>query len=216
MSYNSSEGQHDPIHGRMESSTEQEREEQVEREPDEYDSELDIELDKRWTTSNHEGKDYHARHTVKDTANELDLTVTERNAFDIGYQIFVWATSIEKDEDEWVNDAVCRVIEVLDEDSDSIQQKFRVEIFDSVLNFETEDRMNVVIWDGNEVETEVEKGDIVLLDGLVVNTFNENKYLSFNSASSLRVVSEEYITQLTSKIRSSIRNNGALDTSIRL
>lgn len=172
-------------------------------------------MENKYSTSGSDGKDIVAEHTIT-TEDNTKIRVTERNAFDVGYQIFVWATSIDVNSNDWVNDAVVRVKEIVDTDTDSIQHKFTVELYSEVLNFDITETIDVVVWDNTSLDEEVQKGDLLYLDSVVCDTYNSDKYLFFNSQSQLQKVSKNHIQKLNSRIRSYIREHGVVSKQIRM
>lgn len=185
------------------------------------DKELRFEIteESTWTVNKDEGDDLYARSTVIDTETGIEFEGVERNAFDVGYQVYLWDTVEDQDVDEWVN-VTGYVVSVENPDIDSIAQKFRLKLNMDAFLFKNSDEheaeyIDVTVWESTNVDTTVEKGDEIILTSVIVDEFNGDKYLSCNSASELSVVSQDYGEEVSEKVRVCLKHHGSLDTTVR-
>jgi hypothetical protein len=176
----------------------------------------DITFKQKYQQSGSDGKDLVAEYDIA-TDIGISIRATERNTFDVGYQTFVWATSVDVQIDDWVNDAIVKVTSVKDTETDAIQYKFVAELYTDVLTMKSEkESIDVVVWSKNPVETEIQEGDLLYIDSVVCDTYQSEKYLSYNSSSTVEKVTRDTIRQLDSKIRSYLTNQGVITTQVRL
>lgn len=176
---------------------------------------ITVEQKSKWTNSGGEGTDVFATHIVSDATSGLELHATERNAFDVGYQVFIFDNSVDsKDVDDWVNDMVATVSGVIETGENGPAHKYEVSITNMANYDRGEETVELVCWD--DTVDEVSVGDEIYIDSVIVKEFDGSKYLEMNSNSVVEEVSINYMESLQDEIKQYLSENGAISQSMRM
>jgi hypothetical protein len=170
-------------------------------------SELQMSVESKWTTSGGDGRDHHARVQVTEGQHEIQLHL--RNLFDFGFQIFAFDTIVSVENDDWMNVRV-EVQNEWDESQETIKQKGVVQDVEGM----DENKIEFVNWEKSDLQR-LEAGEEYVLESVVVDEFNEDKYLSMNSATKVRRVTDEY-AEFLEDAREYARENSPIPTGIRM
>lgn len=184
-------------------------------ETDENGGENEYELisrtNRKWRESSGEleGDDICAEVEVRAKGTNLRQVYTLRNIFDFGFQV------LQKDVDslanleldQWLNINV-EVIDTWESDVESIVQKGVVK------DAKSGEGVEYTMWRKGATKT-LEEGEMYNLNGVVVNEFNDEKYLSVNSATDINRYNAD-VEEFDEQAREHVRNNSPISTNIRL
>lgn len=180
---------------------------EAQKDTDAESRELEMNVEKQWTTNGGDGTDHHAVVTV--TSGEYEVTYKLRNMFDFGFQISQADGISYLDEDDWL-DVRVEVRETWDEEQDSIAQKGVLKDLEGY----DENKIEFVNWEKADLP-DLEDGEEYVLEGVVVNEFDGDQYLSLNSATDVQKVTEDW-REFEEAAREYVRANSPIPTGIRM
>ena len=170
-------------------------------------TEIEMSVEKQWTTRGGEGTDHHAVVTVFN--DDYEVTYKMKNIFDFGFQMSQTDSIAYIEEDDWL-DVRVEVQETWNEEQDSIAQKGVLKDLEGM----DENEIEFVNWEKSDLP-ELEEGEEYVLEGVVVNEFDGDQYLSLNSATDVQRVTEEW-REFDEQARAYARENSPIPTGVRM
>lgn len=164
------------------------------------------------TSERGEGSCHRAKHIITDRQNNITLGVTETNKFDFGYQVHTFSRIDFVEDGDWV-DISAKITNIKTPDVDKINQKIEIE---NPLNSEDNGSIDLVFWNDSGIKN-ISEGDYIIVSSVVVDTFDGEMYLSFNSNSeATQFDTKSELENINKSIKSFVKTNNCIKKTIRM